>query len=220
MYDRRPPPRAVERGAAGSGGGDPGSGGGGDRGSAGGDRGIAGSRTFVTTVGALVVAAGGALGLLRFAGGGPFERGLEAAAGALALGAVLAVPGVLALLSLADRPALLLPAGILLVPLSFVSFAGVTLPLLIPAVMLLVAYGRRSSGHGAYPGQAALCVVVVVVLVVAAFLVLFANDDPRQYSTRTGGGSTSDVITVAEASSSLALSGIAIAASWLLARRG
>jgi hypothetical protein len=181
--------------------------------------GIAGSRVFVAAVGGLVVAGAGALGLLRFFGGAPELRGPEAASGALALGAVMAVPGALALLSLAERPALLLPAGILLIPLSFVSFAGVTLPLLIPAVMLLVAYGRRSSGLAAYPGQAAVCVVVAVALVVAAFLALFANDDPRRYSTPTGGGGTSDVITVAEASISLALTGIAVVGSWFLAGR-
>lgn len=183
------------------------------------DLGVAGSRAFVSAVGALVVAGAGVLGLLRLFGEAPELRGLEAASGALALGTVMAVPGVLALLSLAERPALLLPAGVLLIPLSFVSFAGATLPLLIPAVMLLVAYGRRSSGPGAYPGQAAVCVVVVVGLVVAAFLVLFANDDPRQYSTPTGGGGTSDVITVAEASISLALSATAVGGSWFLARR-
>ncbi|HEX2274645.1 MAG TPA: hypothetical protein VHG90_12300 [Acidimicrobiales bacterium] len=181
--------------------------------------GLAGSRRFVAIVGALVVAGGGALGWLRFAGSDPPLRGLEAAAGALALGAVMAVPGVLALLSLADRPALLLPAGVLLVPLSFVSFAGVTLPLLVPAVMLLVAYGRRSVGcRRAYAGQAGVCTVVVLVLVVVAFVALFAHDDPRSWSTATGGGSTSDVITVAESAVSLALSAAAVGSGWFLAR--
>ena len=184
----------------------------------GGALGIAGSRAFVTAVGAVVVSAGGGLGVLRLIGDAPELRGVEAASGAFALGAVMAAPGLLALLSLADRPALLLPAGVLLVPLSFVSFAGVTLPLLVPAVMLLVAYGRRCSGH-TYPGQAGVCVVVVVVLVLAAFLALFANDDPRRYSTPTGGGSTSDVITVAESLGSLALTAAALGAGWFLARR-
>lgn len=185
----------------------------------GGALGIAGSRAFVTAVGAVVVSAGGGLALLRLIGGAPELRGVEAASGAFALGAVMAAPGVLALLSLVERPALLLPAGVLLVPLSFVSFAGVTLPLLIPAVMLLVAYGRRCSGPGTYPGQAGVCVVVVVVLVLAAFLALFANEDPRRYSTPTGGGSTSDVITVAESLGSLALTAAALGAGWFLARR-
>lgn len=185
----------------------------------GGNLGLAGSRGFVATVGALVVTGGAVLALVRFSGDDPFLQGLEAAAGALALGAVIAAPGALGLLSLADRPALLLPAGVLLIPLSFVSFAGVTLPLLVPAVMLLVAYGRRSSGQVAYPGQAAVCVVVAVVLVVAAFLALFAHDDPRRYSSATEGGSTSDVVTLTEASISLALTATAVGASWLLARR-
>jgi hypothetical protein len=169
-------------------------------------------------VGGLVLAAGAALELVRLEGDGRFVSGLEAAIGALAFAAVIAVPGALALLSLADRPALLLPAGILLIPLSVVSFAGVTLPLLIPAVMLLVAYGRRSPGRGAYPGQAGVCALVVLVLVVAAFLALFAHDDPRSYSTATGGGSTSDVVTMAEAMVSLALSATAVGSAWLLGR--
>lgn len=179
--------------------------------------GLCGSSGFVAMIGVLVVLAGAALAVVRFVGGTPAERGLEGAMGALALGTVVAAPGVLALLGLADRPALLLPAAIVLVPLSFLSFAGVTLPLLIPAVMLFVAYGRRSSTQPARPLLAALASASVLVLLVAAVVALFLHEDPRSYTTAHGGGSTSDVITASESLVSLALATAAIAGGWLLA---
>lgn len=55
---------------------------------------------------------------------------------------LVALPGVLAAVGLRGRPALLLTAGIICVPLSFISLAGATLPLLVPATLYLVAYAR------------------------------------------------------------------------------
>lgn len=182
------------------------------------DLGIAGARSFIVATATLVVAAGLALAAFRFVGGVPPERGVEGALGSLALGVTIAVPGVLAILAAHDRPVLLLPAAITLVPLSFLSFAGVTLPLLIPAVMLFVAYGRRSHDHAPAIGTAAGTISAVFVLLAAAVAVLFLHDDPRTYSTATSSGSTSDVITYAESVPSLALSVAAIGAGWLLAR--
>jgi hypothetical protein len=181
--------------------------------------GLAGSTGFIATIGGLVIVAGAALAVVRFLGGTPTEQGLEGAMGALALGTVVAVPGMLALLGLADRPALLLPAATVLVPLSFLSFAGVTLPLLIPAVMLFVAYGRRSSAQSGPPGRASLTTAFVLALLVAAVVALFFHQDPRSYSTANGGGSTSDVITALESLISLALAAAAIAGGWWLAAR-
>lgn len=178
--------------------------------------GFAGSTRLIATVGGLIVVAGAALGVLRYVGGTPSEHRLEGVAGAAALAAVVATPGVLALLALADRPALLLAAGTVLVPLSFLSFAGVTLPLLIPAAMLFVAYGRRSSMQPIRRGQTALTTAAVLALLVAAVAALFVHQDPRQYSTPTESGSTSDVITVAESLISLALVTTALAVSWVL----
>lgn len=180
------------------------------------DLGLAGSTGFIAAVGSFVVAAGAGLALLRYVGEVPPQRGPEGMLGALALGTIVSVPGVLALLGLIDRPALFLSAASVLVPLSFLSFAGVTLPLLVPATMLFVAYGRRSSGDAAGRGRAVLAVIAVLVLLVAAAVALFAHDDPRSYATATGSGSTSDVITVGEALLSLALSGAAVASGWLL----
>lgn len=178
--------------------------------------GIAGSAGFITLTGALVMAAGLALAGLRFSGGTPPEQGVEGAVGSLALGAVVAAPGALALLALKGRPTLLLPAAICLIPLSFLSFALVTLPLLIPAAMLLVGYGRRSAGQPSPVGTAGGTVVAVFVVLAAAVFVLLAHQDPRSYTMATGGGSTSDVITFAESLSSLVLTATAVAAGWAL----
>lgn len=181
------------------------------------NRGIAASAGFIAATGAIVVAAGLGLAALRFAGGIPSEQGVEGAVGSLALGAIVAAPGALALLAIKDRPVLLLPAAIALIPLSFLSFALVTLPLLIPAAMLLVGYGRRSADRPSPVGTAGGTALVVFVALAAAALVLFMHQDPRSYTTATGGGSTSDVITFAESLPSMVLTAAAIAAGWGLA---
>ena len=179
--------------------------------------GLAGATGFVVAIGAFVVAAGLALAGLRFVGGTPPEQGVEGAVGSLALGAVVAAPGVLAILAVRDRPALLLPAAIVLIPLSFLSFALVTLPLLIPAVMLLIGYGRRASGRPVAVGKTGGTLLAVFVLLTAAVVILFIHQDPRSYTTSTGGGSTSDVITFAESLPSIALTACAVASGWVLA---
>jgi len=178
--------------------------------------GVAGAARFVVGVGAFVVAAGLGLAGLRFVGGTPPEQGVEGLMGSLALGAVVAAPGALAMLAVRDRPALLLPAAVVLIPLSFLSFALVTMPLLIPAVMLLVGYGRRSAGHEA-AGTTAGTLFAVFALLAGAVVILFIHQDPRSYTTSTGGGSTSDVITFAESLPSLAMTACAVATGWVLA---
>ena len=167
----------------------------------------------VVVAGVLVLALGAAIAVIRFVGGSPAERGLEGALGACALGAVIAAPGALALLARIDRPGLLIPAGVLLLPLSGVSI--VTLPLLIPAVMLLVAYGRRRPPEAVQPPLlVALSSAVVIMLVVAALVSLFIHEDPRTWSAPTSSGATSDVITIGEALVSLLLTGTALLLGW------
>lgn len=180
--------------------------------------GLAGSDGFLLTVGVVVVLAGVVLGVVRYVGGTPVERGPEGVLGSVALAAVVAFPGALALLGVSGRPALLLPAGMVLVPLAFLSFAGVTLPLLVPAVMLLVAYGRRSR-PSSRTGPPLFIAAVVVVLFLAAAIALFAHQDPREYSTPTVSGSTSDVISVAESLTSMALLTAGLAIAWSHADR-
>lgn len=182
--------------------------------------GIAGSDGFLIGAGSLAILLGVVLAAVRAFGASPAESVAEQLAGGLVIGSVIAAPGVLALLALRDRPALLLPAAVMLVPMSFLSLAGVTLPLLIPAVMLAVAYGRRSTvleRDGLRPGRPFLATFAVVVLLFAAVASLFVHQDPRSYSTPTGGGSTSDVVTVIEAAAALGLIALALAAGWFLA---
>lgn len=183
-----------------------------------GDRelGFAGSTGFIATTAGMIVAGAVALGFTRFFAGTPVvEHNLEAAVASFAFTAVVAAPGVLALLALAERPVLLLPAAIMLVLLSFLSLAGVTLPLLIPAVMLFTAYGRRSAGLPSRQGQSAVTTLVTVVLLLVAGLVLFVHQDPRSYSTPTSGGSVSDIVTYAESATSLAVVTIAVGWAWM-----
>lgn len=168
-------------------------------------------------VAVLLVLAGVGIAALRFFGGSPPEHRLYDLLGALALGAIVAAPGVLALLARHDRPALLLPAAVVLVPLSFLSFALVTLPLLIPAVMLFVDYARRKRVHPIGWLRATAVTVLVLAMLLAALLALFVHQDPREYTTATAGYGTSDVITAAEALLSLALVGGALGVGWTLA---
>lgn len=80
--------------------------------------------------------------------------------------ALAALPAVLAIIGL-RRPAALLAAGILSIPTAFLSFAGVTLPLLIPAGFYLVAYGRARSTRPRLP--APLIALFVVAAGAASF---------------------------------------------------
>jgi len=156
----------------------------------------------VTIAAGVVIAAGVALGLVRYFGGVPPERGGEGALGGTAFAAPFVAAGVLALAGRADRPWLLTAAGIALVPMSFVSFAGVALPLLVPAGIFL-AHSARAPGRWE-PGAVALALAGAVGIV-AALVLLFVHEDPASWVTATGGGSTSDIVTARESLRSLAL---------------
>jgi len=143
----------------------------------------------------------------------PVERGTKIL-GALALGAIASLPGVLAILA-RRRPGLYLAAGMLGVPLAFISFVG--FPLLLPAGMAFVAYGRR--GADSVPRVTApLIAMVAFVLGIGAFAVLIAHQDPRCSATTNGSTCTSDVVTLFEALTSLAITAITIWTTWTLAR--
>ncbi len=64
---------------------------------------------------------------------------------ALIFVSLTALPAGVAVVGLRGRAGLLLAAGILCVPLSLISLAGATLPLLAPAIGYFIAYHRASS---------------------------------------------------------------------------
>ena len=67
-------------------------------------------RTLALVVGVLVVLCGVAITAVRYVGEDPLARNAESLVAALALGGVVAAPGVLALIAAGTgRPALLLP---------------------------------------------------------------------------------------------------------------
>lgn len=176
------------------------------------------SDRLLVIVAAVVFASATALGVVRQAGASPVERGAEGVLASAALVALLATPGALVLLARVDRPSLLVTAGTVLVPCSLISFAGLTLPLLVPAVMLLVTGARRSDARSDRPcAPVAVTTLVVLALVVAAGLALIAHDDPRTYATPTSSGGTSDVVTVAESLLCLGLLSLAAVAAWYMA---
>ncbi|HEV7759101.1 MAG TPA: hypothetical protein VGO78_08935 [Acidimicrobiales bacterium] len=176
--------------------------------------GAAGRQRGVVGAGVAAVLLGVVLGVVAGAGASPAEPLL----GFAALGAVVAAPGVLALLGLRDRPGLWLPAGLAALPLAFLSFAGLALPLVPVAVVLVMAWVRHPGSHSGTVVHPGVVTPLVVVLLVGAAVALFVSEDPASWTTATGGGSTSDVITDREALLSLACTMLALVAGWTLTR--
>ena len=107
-------------------------------------------------------------------------------------------------------------AGTVLVP-CMISLVGATLPLLVPAVMLLVTGGPPSTPVATARAPCGRHHAGELALVVAAGLALIAHDDPRTYATPTSSGGTSDVVTVAESLLCLGLLSLAAMAAWYMA---
>lgn len=87
--------------------------------------------------------------------------------GDLALAAVVGAPAVLGFLGARGREALLLPAAVLSIALSLTFLSGAGLPLIVPGVLYLISFVRRSERRTPAPA-----VLVPIVLVVGAFAAL------------------------------------------------
>jgi hypothetical protein len=169
-------------------------------------------------VGVTVVAAAAlVITVVRFVAEGHYQSGVERLLQAMAFGLLLGSPALLAALSPHRRAILLAPAAFLLTPLAFLSFAGVLLPLLVPGVLFWWALVTRWDHLPCGLLRGAASILVVVSLVSAGGAALFVHADPRSYETESGGRSTSDVVTSAEALISLGLVSVAVVAGWLLA---
>lgn len=154
----------------------------------------------LTLIGAVLgLVAATAFGVAIFFGSTPPERSFEP----LGFPLLWAAPALLALLSLWERPVLLVPAAVVSFLLSFTALSGVTLVLVIPAICYGVAYHRRRF----YPSTLARPLLAVVLPVLAfggALVALVAQSDPvcwnyteddrgdRTY-TRTDCGSNAEV---------------------------
>lgn len=170
-------------------------------------------RRIVGVCGGGVVANGAVFGAIAVAG----REEVDPVLGLVTLGAVIATPGVLALMGLRDRPDLWLAAAIAALPLAFLSFAGVAFPLAPVAVVLWYAWAKHGVLDWARPlVPAGVLVPLLVILQLGAAVALFLSDDPASWTTADGGGSTSDVITNGEAGLSLGAIAAVLVAAWVL----
>jgi hypothetical protein len=103
--------------------------------------------------------------------------------GAVALATAYAVPGVLAVVALrSQRPAALLGAGLLGLPLAFTALSGVSLVLLAPAVCYLIGYAAWTARPLLRAGAAAGIAAVVAAGIGALVLSLASPiGQPRGY---------------------------------------
>ncbi len=180
--------------------------------------GVIGHRRLVIGVG-IVTTFAMLGGLIRLAGTSSPERSAAGDWGTLALFLVILAPAALALIGMDERPWLLVAAGLLLLPMCFLSFSFLFFPLVVPAVLFLtdaIARPRRDPHPLAQCGGALLSALFVI----AAVLSLFAHQDPVSWSTATQSGSTSDVITVQEALTSIGFLVAAVAVAALTPRDG
>ena len=150
-----------------------------------------GARRVDIVASVAVVLGGVALAFIHYYGGSPGSpEGRFAAAG---FASPFIGVGLLALVgSFRGRRALMLAAGVALIPMSILSF--VLLPLLIPAVLLIV----HSTQARLDPRDLAMPMVFALVLVGALAILVF-HQDPVTWTSSEGGGGSSDIITTLEA---------------------
>ncbi len=97
-----------------------------------------------------------------------------------------------------ERPCLCVAGGVALAVMSVVSF--VMLPLLVAAGFMFAAIRNPRAARGSCWIPAALAVGLV-----ASFALIVFHQDPASWSTATGGGSSSNIVTATEASIGLAV---------------
>ncbi len=160
---------------------------------------------------AIVIAGGVGLVFVHYYGGSPGDpegwfSALGFAAPFLGLGTV-ALVGILR-----QRPALVLAAGVALMPMALVSI--VLIPLLIPAIFLTVCSAAKQFRPGdlVLPGLLAFGLLVV-------FGVLVFHQDPVTWSTPEGGGYSGNIVTSTEATFASATTAAIVSAATLITGR-
>ena len=149
-----------------------------------------------------VVLGGVALTFIHYYGGSPGSP--EGKFAALGFASPFIGAGLLAMVgALRGRPALMFAAGAALIPMSVLSI--VLMPLIIPAVLLIV----RSTRERFEPQDLAMPAVLASGLVVALAIVVF-HQDPATWSTPYGGGGSSNIVTSLEAAIAISTSAVVV----------
>lgn len=192
------------------------------------DRGGDGGRSLGRSGALIGLVLGAGLGAMRMMGGGQPD---SVSTGNLALMAAYALPFAVALgaarLDRATmRAAVWLGCGALGLLGSITAFSGVSLVLLLPASLLIVASVQAMRAGDTRPEWPVVVVPAWIVAVgILAFVALFQRDDPRSWSDANSGHWVSDVITPSEGLTSLGVwvAGLLVLATalwlWELAAR-
>ena len=118
----------------------------------------------------------------------------------LILAALYATPGLIALVATrGGRPALLAAGGVALIPASFLSFAGVTLPFLIPALLMLIGAARMRVNPGMWKvslGDLLVGALVVMLIVGGGWATLIGLTEPSCVATADGEHCSSAYVSV------------------------
>ena len=96
--------------------------------------------------------------------------------------ALVCLPAVIALVARKTRPGLFVLAGVLGLPLSLISLAGATLPLLIPSALYLLAAGRYGRATRVHPAVIALFVALMTAASIGS---LYVHRDPVCWTRAT-----------------------------------
>ena len=167
-------------------------------------------------VGWLVVVAGVALGSVRFVGEGAAMRSMTSLLAAVAFGAVVSAPGVAVVVGVRwAAPALLVAAALALAPLSLLS--PVTLPLLVIAIVLVVAWARRPQVGPR--GRAAASAIALPVATTCAAAILVVVTTEHTVAARGAVHSTDGWVTAPTSAIALAVTALGTVASCWLAPR-
>jgi hypothetical protein len=171
-------------------------------------------RTLVGVGAGLLVVVGGAVAVAAISDRAPVEPPL----GFVALGAVIAGPGLVALIGFRARPAVWLPAGLAALLLALTSALGYV-SLLPAGIVFAVAWARTPAAMARPAVHPAVLTAMVLFPLLIAGVALFSSGDPSSWRTPAGGGEVGNVITALEALVSLANLAGALVISWLLGGR-
>jgi len=127
-----------------------------------------------------------AFGVIRETNASVGERHVEGPLPTLALAAVVAAPGVLALVGvLIDRPVLFGAAAAACLPLAIISIAA--LPALLPAGLLLVAFIQATSVRPPAPAPTLVIFAAFIGLVVVALGIILSGKGTYIFTYPDGG---------------------------------